>query len=399
MPLKFVLIFVILVATIGKERIMAKNVLKRGILPVFLVLILTVSTLFPGFSATIKTQKAADAIEGGIRGIDVSKYNGEINWRQVAQDDVSFAFIRASVGVVLRTGYELNKDPMFEYNATQALANGIEVGAYHHACFTSEARMRSEAEVFLEQLRLVDITYPVSIDQEINPARLSRERLTELTRQFADIISRAGYTVMIYSYQNFIRDNIDVEGLGNYKLWLANYNETPKYIAHSIWQYTSSGRVSGIGGPVDLNVLYPNFRAKLWKNTSVSRTISNGIKENLSDRYGRNVPASGLSGIHRHVNAAMQMELNRQLDAGVAVTGTMGPDSLDALASISFGSGTQGWITYLLQSKLFFMGFYKVAPSGRFDGRTSEALRDFQYANGLHVNGQVNDVTVYTLFG
>ncbi len=119
---------------------MRLGICKRVVAPVLLALVLIFSSVMPGFaaSATIKTQKAADAIEGGLRGIDVSKYQGTINWQRVAADDVEFAFIRASIGNVLRSGYVLNPDDYFEYNAAQASRYGIRVGAYHHACLGDE---------------------------------------------------------------------------------------------------------------------------------------------------------------------------------------------------------------------------------------------------------------------
>jgi hypothetical protein len=247
-------------------------------------------------------------------------------------------------------------------------------------------------------LKLADITYPVVVDVESNRANLSRRELTRLVKLFADTISREGYTVMIYSYQNFIRDNIDVKGLGNYKIWLANYVEPPKYISHSIWQYTASGRVNGIQGPVDINVAYPNLTPKLIRNTTINRTNSNRIKEAINDFYGENLPSSGTRGVHEAIHRALQTELNKQFDAGVRVSSSMSTRSLQALEAINFTSSTQGNITYLMQAKLFYLGFYKAYPTGRFDGRTTEAIRDFQYARGMNVSGALNDSTIAAIF-
>jgi GH25 family lysozyme M1 (1,4-beta-N-acetylmuramidase) len=390
------------IMNIKKGDIMTKKVAKHMFLPIFLVLTLLCAAVFPGSAAApaIKTQKAADAIEGGVKGIDVSRYQGQINWRSVAGDGIEFAFIRASIGNVLSgQGYVLNPDPYFEYNAQQANRYGIKVGAYHYATLGNDANTKTEAEMFLSQLRLAEITYPVVVDVESNRANLSRAELTRLVKLFADTVSREGYTVMIYSYQNFIRDNIDVKGLGDYKLWLANYVEPPKYISHSIWQYTASGRVNGIQGNVDINVAYPNFGAKLYRNTTVNRTNSNKIKEAINGHYGEDLPQSGTNGVHEAIHRALQTELNRQFDANVSVSGEMSARALQALEAINFTGSTQGNITYLLQAKLFYLGFYKAYPTGRFgDGRTSESLRDFQYAMGMNVNGALNDSTIAAIF-
>ncbi len=236
------------------------------------------------------------------------------------------------------------------------------------------------------------------IDIEINPAKLSRSELTRLTKYFADIVSDEGYQVMIYSYQNFVRDNLDVSKLGNYKLWLANYLEPPKYISHSIWQHTNQGRVDGIAGPVDINIAYPDLEAKKFQNTSVNKRYSDYIKDILNEYYNAGLPSSGTKGVHEAINSALQTELNKQLDADVDVNGRFNSECQRLLNSIPFGGTTQGRITFMIQSKLFYLGFYKAAPSSKFDGRTTEALRDLQYSRGLEVTGAMNSETIAELF-
>ena len=161
-------------------------------------------------AVTIKTQAAADRAlqEGAIRGIDVSKYQGNINWTKVANSNVNFAFIRASYGTT--------NDPNFVTNAQNAHDNGIKVGAYHFATFQNSEQVKTEAQHFINRLKKVEITYPVVLDLEgASHKKIKRSTLTKLAVEFMDLVREAGYTVMLYSYNNFIRAHLDIDALGN----------------------------------------------------------------------------------------------------------------------------------------------------------------------------------------
>lgn len=387
----------------------------RRILPLLTALILLAATLLsdagqpfanPGFtngessglnSAVIKTQRWADKIEDGIRGIDVSKYNGTINWQKVATDNVDFAFIRSTCGYQPNGVYQLNIDPLFLENAAQAHANGIKVGAYHVGWFLSRDIMLSEADTFIEMLEQVDITYPVILDLEYNPGRLSRDELSSLAKEFCDIVASEGYTVFIYSYSNFFKEYLDLEKLGDYKLWVANYGETPKNIPHSIWQHTSFGSVKGIKGNVDINVAYPDFEERKYSKVSVSRKVSDLIKERLRERYKLNVPETGLKGIHEAVNSAIQKEINAQWNVSLPVNGVLTKKQMDYLCEINFTGKTKGNITYLIQARLFFMGYYSGQPTAVFDQNTRNAVKSFQIDKKLGVSGELANVTLIEL--
>ncbi len=353
-------------------------------------------------NATIKTQKAADSIKGGIRGIDVSKHNGPINWTSVANDNVDFAFIRATCGVQnSSTGgkYQLNVDPYFEQNAKEAHASGLKVGAYHYAWFIDRKVMKKEAELFLKELKKVKITYPVILDIEANPSRLSRAQLSALCKEFADIVKAQGYTVFIYSYNNFFKEYLDTSKLGNYKLWVANYLETPKELPHAIWQHTASGKVSGISGNVDINIAYPNFEVKKFKAVSSSQSTTTAIKAKLRDKYNQDVPTSGLAGINEAILSAIQMEINKQWKVNEPVDGGLNLKQLDLLSEVTFTNKTQGNITYLIQARLFFLGYYKTMPSGVFDSNTQSALRAFQSVKKLTTSAEMDWETLNALLG
>lgn len=375
---------------------------KGKMLAIFLTVVLLLTSLLTvtaNAATTIKTQKAADSIKDGIRGIDVSKYNGTINWSKVAKDNVKFAMVRATCGYMEKGKYKFAIDPTFEDNAKQAAKNGLYVGAYHHACFTSTATMQNEAQEFIKMLKKVKITYPVVLDIELNPKKFSKSQLSGLAKEFCDIVSKEGYTVIIYSYQNFIKDNLDTSKLGKYNIWVANYLEQPTGIDHVMWQHTSSGKVSGISGNVDINIAYKNLAVK--KQVTVDKAVAQSIKDRLASYYEMDVPAEGLTGINNFVYEAIQREVNRQWGVNLEVTNQrLSQEYLGLLSDLKFTSSTKGNITYLIQARLFFLGYYKEKPTSRFDDNTREALKKFQHSKtGLTADGEMSAETLRALLG
>lgn len=201
-----------------------------------------------------------------LKGIDVSKYQEEINWQKVAQDGVSYAFIRA--GVRGSTEGRLMEDDRFYENIKGALENGIQVGAYFFTQAITEEEAIEEAKMVLDMLEPYDVTYPVVYDLEevtSNNARtidLTKEQYTKNCIAFCETIQNAGYTPMIYGNLKTFFLMLDMTQLEDYKKWFAYYN-TPVYFpyAFDIWQYSSEGSVNGIDGDVDLNISMTDFGA------------------------------------------------------------------------------------------------------------------------------------------
>lgn len=204
------------------------------------------------------------AIEGkaqSLTGIDVSEHQGYINWNAVADDGISFAFIR--VGNRGLTSGNLSQDDYFEYNAKAADQAGIKVGAYFYSQAMTEEEAREEADFVIERLRGRNITYPVAYDHERladNPGRaddLSPEQMTKNAAAFCARIQEAGYTPMIYgSLKDLLRYNLP--DLARYNIWLAQYNvNAPTFNQYfSIWQYSNTGSVAGVDGNVDMNIQF-----------------------------------------------------------------------------------------------------------------------------------------------
>jgi GH25 family lysozyme M1 (1,4-beta-N-acetylmuramidase) len=201
------------------------------------------------------------------KGIDVSKYQGDINWQKVAAEGIEYAFIRA--GVRGSTEGKIMKDENFKDNIEGALDNDIEVGVYFFTQALTEEEAEEEADFVIDMLEAYDVTYPVVLDlEEVTSANARTQDLTqeEYTRNciaFCKKIKAAGYTPMIYGNLKTFLIMLDMDQLEEYDKWFAYYN-TPVYFPYefAIWQYSSKGSVNGIKGDVDLNICMKNFSQK-----------------------------------------------------------------------------------------------------------------------------------------
>ena len=204
-------------------------------------------------------------------GIDVSKYQGTIDWGQVKASGVDFAMVR--VGYRAKTTGILYEDPGARYNLQEANANGIRTGAYFFSSAVTQEEAREEAEWVASFIAKYKITYPVAYNCEdfqspdSRQNGLSMEERTQIACAFLDTVAAKGYTPMFYASRNEMEGNAqwNMDTLGSrYKVWVSQYPEkpfpeTPKSSysrAHDMWQYTSKGQVAGIRGNVDVNVAY-----------------------------------------------------------------------------------------------------------------------------------------------
>ena len=190
--------------------------------------------------------------DGGQLGIDVSKYQGNIDWAKVAKDGVRFA--------ILRAGSQDNNgpyvDPYFEKNYTGAKAAGLKVGAYVFTYGKTEEEQNKELNVWLTALQGKTFDYPVFVDVEADQLK-NVSNLTNLVKRMMDILDQKGFIPGWYSYTNFINSYIDANALKDYPLWVADYRDSIGYKGdYMMWQYSSSGTIDGISGDVDLNLDY-----------------------------------------------------------------------------------------------------------------------------------------------
>lgn len=198
------------------------------------------------------------------KGIDVSKYQGEIDWEEVAADGVEYAFIRA--GIRGYTEGEILEDENFEENIKGARHNDIDVGVYFFSQASSVEEAQEEAQYVIDAIEPYKVDYPVVIDVEAvnnKNARtndLTKEERTQYCIAFCEKIKEAGYTPMIYGNLKTFMLMLDLGQLEEYDKWFAYYDEQVYYpYAFKIWQYTDEGSVKGVEGNVDLNISFEDL--------------------------------------------------------------------------------------------------------------------------------------------
>lgn len=202
----------------------------------------------------------ADKAKTELWGIDVSKYQGNINWRKVAAAGVKFAMLRA----VSTNKNGIYIDPTFEQNYKGARENGIPVGVYFFTCAQDEATQNKEFEMLFKALDGKTLQYPVALDiEDKNTASIGKDKLTALVKRGLDIIDQRGYKPMLYTYTNYKAAYLDMTKLAAYDLWLADYrvgvNQKGKC---QMWQYSSKGAVAGINGNCDMNWCYKAYASE-----------------------------------------------------------------------------------------------------------------------------------------
>lgn len=201
------------------------------------------------------------------KGIDVSKYNGTIDWEQVAADGVEFAFIRVGIRGYGAEG-RLVEDEGFEGNVESALTAGLKVGVYFFSQATTVEEAIEEAEFVKGIIAPYRIECPVVFDVEkINDSearmnKISVEERTQMAITFCEEMEKAGYKPMIYYNMEMATMMLDLEQLEDYDKWFAYYNQDIYFpYDFKIWQYTDKGSVAGVEGDVDLNIAFE----KIWE--------------------------------------------------------------------------------------------------------------------------------------
>ena len=197
----------------------------------------------------------------GVQGIDVSFYQGEIDWQAVADSGVEFAMIR--VGYRGYSQGALQMDERFRENMDGALAAGLDVGVYFFSQATSVLEAEEEADFVLSAIRGYPIKYPVAFDWEFIDGAEARtngmdgDTVTQCATAFCDLLSVAGYTPMVYFNQELGYLFYQLDQLDASQFWLAEYDTKPDFFYDfEMWQYTHTGAVPGIQGNVDLNLAF-----------------------------------------------------------------------------------------------------------------------------------------------
>jgi GH25 family lysozyme M1 (1,4-beta-N-acetylmuramidase) len=202
-----------------------------------------------------------------IKGIDVSKYQGDIDWEKVAADGVKFAFIRLGY-----RGYgsgAMVLDDKFAQNISGAIKAGVGVGIYFVTQAVTPEEGAEEAAFVLENIAPYKVTWPIVLDMEetsgSNPrtAGMSASERTDAAIAFCEAIKKAGHTPMLYTHIRWFIEELELERLTDYDKWFAQYFNRPFFpYEFQVWQYTNTGAVDGIKGNVDLNISFKDYSQK-----------------------------------------------------------------------------------------------------------------------------------------
>ena len=278
-------------------------------------------------------------------GIDVSKYQGSIDWEQVAQSGVEFAMVR--VGYRTKVTGIIYEDPGARYNLQEATKNGIFVGAYFFSSAVTQEEAQEEAAWVADFISRYQITYPVAYNCEDFQSPDSRqyglgvEERTDIACAFLDTIAAAGYTPMFYASRNEMEGsaqwNMDTLG-SRYRVWVSQYPEQPypetpasTYSGtHAMWQYTSQGTVAGIRGSVDVNLAYFGYsQAATAKDQTPAEEVAANPELGINfTEVNDTVTAKELTNL-RSLPTTLDSEVVYQLSNGETVQRT--------------GIGSNGW--------------------------------------------------------
>ena len=214
-----------------------------------------------------------------IKGIDVSKWQGTIDWQRVKNAGTDFAIIREGYGKKSPTQI----DKMFKENIEQAKNVGINTGVYHYSYADSIEDAINEAQFCLENIQGYQLEYPVCFDVEDKEMlKLSTRQRTDICRAFCEEIEKNGYYAMIYCNLNWLENYLyKDELLSKWDLWLAQWGVNGSSYTCGIWQYSESGKIDGINGNVDLNISYKNY-PEIMKSKGLNgfKSGTGGITEN-----------------------------------------------------------------------------------------------------------------------
>lgn len=190
------------------------------------------------------------------KGIDVSRWQGEVDWTRVKNSGINFVMLRATYG----WGGQ-QRDACFNANYERAKKVGLNVGAYHFSYAQTPEQAAMEAEYCLENIRGKKFDYPIAYDMELaETEKLGKEKISEIAKAFCERMEKAGYYVCIYANLHWLNNCFTDEIFNKYDIWLAQWNDKPTFTRpYGIWQKSSKGSVDGIEGAVDIDESYKNY--------------------------------------------------------------------------------------------------------------------------------------------
>ena len=309
-----------------------------------------------------------------VKGIDVSEWQGKINWDKVKQDDIDFAILRCGYGM----NFTWQDDAKFERNIKECERLNIPFGIYLMSYANTLEKAKSEAEHILRLTKGHNPTLGLWYDVEDNntSGSVSEETLTNIINTFCNTVKNAGYKVGVYASLNWLDNKIEKQIKEKYLIWVAQYNNECQYEGeYVIWQYTSSGKANGIAGNVDMNYLYDE-----------SLLDDNEEEPVIEDEETKRIKE-------------LQRALNKDFNSGLEIDGMIGPATAKVVMQHYLRYFTKGnfvkWAQIQLKRKGYDIGSYGI---DRCYGRdTEKATKKLQKDNNAIIDGCTGIDTVKIL--
>lgn len=308
------------------------------------------------------------------KGIDVSEFQGKIDWEKVKNSGVEFAILRCGYGM----DFSNQDDVEYERNANECERLGIPYGVYLMSYANSVEKARSEAKHVLRLIEGRKISLGVWYDIEDNgtSGAINKETLTNIINTFCNTIKNAGHKVGVYANLNWLENKIEKTIKDNYDIWVAQYYSKCEYEGKYImWQHTSSGKVNGISTNVDMNILYEDLPV-------INNNDNNNSKTNNSE-----------------IVKSLQQALNKDYNCGLNIDGIIGPLTTKAVNNNMVRNFTVGEFAKWVQERLIAKGYSlnEFGVDGRYGNESEKKVKEFQSNCGIDVDGIVGINTVNRL--
>ena len=308
------------------------------------------------------------------KGIDVSEFQGKIDWEKVKNDGIEFAILRCGYGM----DFSNQDDVEYERNANECERLGIPYGVYLMSYANTVEKARSEAKHVLRLIEGRKISLGVWHDIEDNgtSGAINKETLTNIINTFCNTIKNAGHRVGVYASLNWLENKIERIIRDNYDIWVAQYYSKCEYEGKYImWQHTSSGKVNGISTNVDMNILYEDLPV-------INNNDNNNSKTNNSE-----------------IVKSLQKALNKDYNCGLDVDGIIGPLTTKAVNNNMVRNFTVGEFAKWVQERLIAKGYSlnNFGVDGRYGNESEKKVKEFQANCGIDVDGIVGINTVNRL--
>ena len=308
------------------------------------------------------------------KGIDVSEFQGKIDWEKVKNDGIEFAILRCGYGM----DFSNQDDVEYERNANECERLGIPYGVYLMSYANTVEKARSEAKHVLRLIEGRKISLGVWHDIEDNgtSGAINKETLTNIINTFCNTIKNAGYKVGVYANLNWLENKLEKTIKDNYDIWVAQYYSKCEYEGKYImWQHTSSGKVNGISTNVDMNILYEDLPV-------INNNDNNNSKTNNSE-----------------IVKSLQKALNKDYNCGLDVDGIIGPLTTKAVNNNMVRNFTVGEFAKWVQERLIAKGYSlnNFGVDGRYGNESEKKVKEFQANCGIDVDGIVGINTVNRL--